>query len=94
MTAAETRALTNARQGETHLDYLMRTKVYPAIQSMAGLGCDHARVPNCTGARSGPFGRLFPEDLSAKVAAVLTAQGYKARGYVDRDLGPTVEVSW
>lgn len=91
MTAAEARALTNARQGETHLDYLMRTKVYPAIQLIAGQGESRACIPSCTGG-SGPFG--LAEDLSVKVAAVLTAQGYKAWGYVDRDLGPTVEVSW
>lgn len=38
MTAAEARALTNARQGETHLDYLMRTVVYAKIEHEASWG--------------------------------------------------------
>lgn len=95
MTAAEARALTNARRAETHLDYQMRTKVWPAIEGEAAMGGStkviYLRPKVLQMAGLTPLGGRIEE----QVAARLRADGFTVKAVAFSDMGsPAVEVSW
>ncbi len=90
MTALEARTLTDARRAESELDYLMRDKVYPAIEARASCGYDTAGIQ---GLWAGPFITL-QRDIKEEIGARLRADGFTVTTRYDIDLGPVAEVSW